>query len=201
MSLMTNSTHWGRVTHICVSKLTIIGSDNGFSPDRRQAIIWTNAGFLLIGPLGRNFSEILIEILTFSFNKMRLKVSSAKRRPFCLGLNVLTRKRLMFMRHKQKSSLTRIGYHSRREILSDQCRQRSLKCKLKRQINMHCPIPKLINAPVCIRYSSLVMMTSSNGNMFRVIGHLCGEFTGPRWIPRTNANDAELWYLLWSAPE
>ena len=83
-------THWGRVTHICVSKLTIIGSDNGLSPDRRQAIIWTNAGLLLIGPLGTNVSEILIEILTFSFKKMRLKVSSAKRRPFCLGLNVLT---------------------------------------------------------------------------------------------------------------
>ena len=82
-------THRGRVTHICVSKLTIIGSDNGLSPDRRQAIIWTNAGLMLIGPLGTNFSEILIEILTFSFKKMRLKVSSAKRRPFCLGLNVL----------------------------------------------------------------------------------------------------------------
>ena len=81
--------HWGRVTHICVSKLNIIGSDNGLSPDRRQAIIWTNAGLLLIGPLGTNFSEIFIEILTFSFKKIRLKVSSAKRRPFCLGLNVL----------------------------------------------------------------------------------------------------------------
>ena len=84
-------THWGRMTHICVSKLTIIGSDNGLSPDRRQAIIWSNAGILLIGPLGTNFSEMLIEILTFSFKKMRLKVSSAKRRPFCLGLNVLRR--------------------------------------------------------------------------------------------------------------
>ena len=73
--------------HICVSKLAIIGPHNGLSPDRRQAIIWTNAGLLLIGPLGTNFSEILIEILTFSFKKMRLKVSSAKRRPFCLGLN------------------------------------------------------------------------------------------------------------------
>ena len=62
----------------------IIGSDN-----RRQAIIWSNAGLLLIGLLGTNFSEILIEILTFSFQKMRLKMSSAKRRPFCLGLNVL----------------------------------------------------------------------------------------------------------------
>ena len=81
--------HWGRVTHICVSKLTIIGSDNGLSPGRRQAVIWTNAGILLIGPLGTNFSEISIEILTFSFNKMRIKVSSAKWRPFCIGLNVL----------------------------------------------------------------------------------------------------------------
>ena len=82
-------THWGRVTHICVSKLTIIGSDNGLSPDRRQTIIWTNAGLLLIAPLGTNFGAILIGILAFSFKKMRLKVSSAKRRPFCFGLNVL----------------------------------------------------------------------------------------------------------------
>ena len=76
--------------HICVSKLTIIGSDNGLSPDQRQAIIWTNAGILLIGPLGTNFTEILIGILTFSFKKMRLEVSSAKWQPFCLGLNELT---------------------------------------------------------------------------------------------------------------
>ena len=82
-------THWGRVTHICAGELTIIVSDNGLSPGRRQAIIWTNAGILLIGPYGTNFSEILIEILTFSFTKMSLKVSSAKWRPFCLGLNVL----------------------------------------------------------------------------------------------------------------
>ena len=83
-------THWGRVTHICVSKLTIIASDNGLSPGRRQATIFNNAGILSIGPLGTKFSEILIEILTFSFTKMSLKVSSAKWRPFCLGLNVLT---------------------------------------------------------------------------------------------------------------
>ena len=55
-------THWGRATHICVNKLTIIASDNGLLPVRRQAIIWTNAGILLIGPLVTNFSEILIEI-------------------------------------------------------------------------------------------------------------------------------------------
>ena len=83
-------THWGRETHIRVGKLTIIASCNGLSPGRRQAIIWTNAGILLIGPLGTNFNEILIDIHTFSFKKMHLKMSSAKWRPFCLGLNVLT---------------------------------------------------------------------------------------------------------------
>ena len=82
-------THWGRVTLICVSKLTIIGSDNGFSPGRRQAIIWTNAGILLIWPLGTNFSEISIDIEIFSFKKIHFKMSSGKWRPFCIGLNVL----------------------------------------------------------------------------------------------------------------
>ena len=75
-------THWGRVTHICVGNPIIIGSDNGLSPGRRQTIIWTNAGILLIWPLGTNFSEILIEMYTFSFKKMHLKMSSGKWRPF-----------------------------------------------------------------------------------------------------------------------
>ena len=82
--------HWNRVTPICASKLSIIGSDNGLPPGRRQAIIWTKAGILLIRTLGTNFSEILSEILTFSFIKTHLKMSSAKQRPFCRGLNVLT---------------------------------------------------------------------------------------------------------------
>ena len=54
-----------------------------------QAIIWTDAGIWLIGPLGTNFSEILIEIHTVSSKKMCLKMPSAKWRPFCLNLNVL----------------------------------------------------------------------------------------------------------------
>ena len=83
-------THWGWVTHICVSKLTSIASDNGLSPGQRQAIIWNTAGILFIGPLGTNFSEILIEIQTFSLKKIRLKMSSAKCCSFRLGLNVLT---------------------------------------------------------------------------------------------------------------
>ena len=82
-------THWGRVTHICVGKLTIIDSDNGLSPGRRQAIIWTNTGILLNRTLGTNLSEILGKIHSCSFKKMHLKMSSAKGRLFSLGLNEL----------------------------------------------------------------------------------------------------------------
>ena len=63
-------TLWGQVTHRCVGNLTIIGSDDGLSPILRQAIIWSNAGMLLIRPLGTNFSEILIEIHIFSYKKI-----------------------------------------------------------------------------------------------------------------------------------
>ena len=69
--------------------LTIIGADSALSPGRRQAIIWTNARILLIGPLGTIFVEILIGFQIFSYKKMHLKMSSAKWRPFCLGLDVL----------------------------------------------------------------------------------------------------------------
>ena len=77
-------THLGRVTHICVSKVAIIGSDNDLSPDRRHAIIRPNAG---IRPLWTKFIEISIDIHTFPFKKIHFKMSSGKWRPFCLGLN------------------------------------------------------------------------------------------------------------------
>ena len=76
--------------HICVVNLTIIDLDNGLAPTRRQAIIWTNDGILLIGPLGTNFSEILSKIHTFSFMKIHLKTSFAKWQPICLCLNVIS---------------------------------------------------------------------------------------------------------------
>ena len=44
-----------------------IGSVNGLSPIQRQAIIWTNAGLLPIGPLGTDFSEILIKYKRFIY--------------------------------------------------------------------------------------------------------------------------------------
>ena len=83
-------THWGPVTHICVSKLTIIGSHNGLSPGRCQAIIWNNAGILLIRTLVRNLREIISEFNSFSLKKMHFKMASAKWRLYNLGLNVLT---------------------------------------------------------------------------------------------------------------
>ena len=81
--------HWDRVTHICVSKLTIIGLDNNLSPCRHKAIIWTIADIFFIGLLGTNFDDILIEIYTSSLKKIHFKTWSGKWRPFCFGLNVL----------------------------------------------------------------------------------------------------------------
>ena len=66
----------------------------------------------------------------------------------------------------------------------------------------HCVPWRRIQLPAPPQCEELLnMMTSSNGNIFRVTGHLCGEFTGPQWIPRTKASDAELWCFLWSASE
>ena len=82
----------GRVTHICVSKLTAIGSDNGLSHGRHKAFIWTNAGILLIGPLGANLSEILIENYPFHSRKCIWKwnvvreIATILSRPQCVKL-------------------------------------------------------------------------------------------------------------------
>ena len=77
------------MTHICVNKLTVIGSDNGLSPGRRQAIIWTNAGILLIGPLGTNFSEIFIKMDIFiqenAFENVVWKMAAILSRPQCVN--------------------------------------------------------------------------------------------------------------------
>ena len=58
-------THWCRVTRKCVNKLSIISSNNGLSHGRRQAIIWTNARILLIGPLGTKFNDIYSKFIHF----------------------------------------------------------------------------------------------------------------------------------------
>ena len=83
-------THWGLATHIWLSVIEpplvqimacrLVGSN----PFLNQCVN------ILIGPLGTNFSEILIEFFSFSFNDFWNYGLSAKRRPFCLSLNVLT---------------------------------------------------------------------------------------------------------------
>ena len=84
---LVSSTDWGRVTHICVSKLNIIGSDSGLSPGRCQAFIWINGEILLIGRIRRDSNEILIGVHALSFIEIHLKMSPGKWRPFCLGRN------------------------------------------------------------------------------------------------------------------
>ena len=96
--------------------LVSIDSDNGLSPDRRHAIFLTNAGILLIGPLGTNVSEIRIKIHNFSFTKMHLKMSSGKWRPFCPGGDELNQNAVevgVCMRsHIQEFLLDKITYPS-----------------------------------------------------------------------------------------
>ena len=79
------------MTYVCIKDLTIIGSDNDLSPGQCQAIIWTNAGILLIRPLGTNFSEILFEIWNFSYKKNEFEnvvceMASILSQPQCVNL-------------------------------------------------------------------------------------------------------------------
>ena len=152
------STHWGQVTHTCVSKLTIICSDNGLSPHRRQSIIWTNAGILLTGPLGTNFSEILIEIHIFSYKKMHLKMSSENRRPFCLFC-------LSFYRvYPGKYGLFTFPYLSE-----------SSRCDGFRNVTV---VSSTVCSTVCSDADQRKHQSSASLAFVR-------EFTGDRWIPRT----------------
>ena len=167
--------------HICVGNLTIIGPDNALSPGRRQAIIWSNTGILLIGPWGTNFSEILIGIQTFSFKKMHLKMSSAKWRPFCLGLNVL---KVMCKRH---------GSTKNYNITPNKGKYNKTVCLLYGIYCMHC-----INGLVqhCSIFNALAMeiqqfWTKPSGTPFISSSMLpwyqrhdmetLSKFTGPFW--------------------
>ena len=77
------------VMPICISKLTIMGSDDGLLPGLCQAIICTDAGILLIRPLESMFNVILIRIHIFSFMEIHLKLPSEKWWLFCVSLSVL----------------------------------------------------------------------------------------------------------------
>ena len=85
----------------------------------------------------------------------------------------------------------------------------SIGAQLSKTGYIHChkiwAISVYVITPCRIQCQDLVwypaMMTSSNGNIFRITGPLRGEFTGLRWIPHTKASDKELWCILWSVPE
>ena len=159
------------------------------SPGRRQAMIWTNAGILLTGPLGTNFNEILIEIYKFSFTKILFqnvvwKIVTLLSRPQCMRYHLENHTGFPLYWWMFIESVSTLG-----------CKQNHWYNAMKR-LNQY--RQTLLQREQGVR--SKHMMTSSNGNIFRVTGPLWGEFTGQRWIPLTNASDAELWCFLWSAP-
>ena len=164
------------MTHICVSKLTIISFDNDLSPGRRQAIIWTNVGILLIGSLGTNFSEILIEIIKFSFKNMcwHLIVSSLVWQWFLCRLV------------DGKSLSKQIPHFVIRTPGECWYAFKMTSAKFR---------------PLCIATMGFAkfcgrMMTSSNGYNFPRYWPFVREFTVHRRIRLTKANDAELWCYL-----
>ena len=155
------------MTHICVYKLTIIVLDNDLLPGRRRAIILTNAELLSIGSLRKNVSDIFIGIQIFYSRKCTWKCRQWVWMENCVP-------------QKTVDSIT-YPWHP----LNKRCPRNISCCKETIFLKWWRHQPNtLIHEH---------MITSSNGNIFRITGHLCGEFTGPRWIPRTKANDAELW--------
>ena len=164
-------THWGRVTHMCVSNLTIIGSDNSLPPGRRQAITWTNVGILLIGPLGTNFSEMSIEIHTFSFKKIHLKLSSGKWRPFQLGLNVSKNRWNPFVGRACMSSSVAIPC----PITSSAC------CLLLHWLGAF-PDPVSINICKCFLYKKNVVLHCQNVHNTSVFSWWCHDMEIICWM-------------------
>ena len=185
-----------RLTHCYVrhNKLTINGSDNGLSPGRCQAIIWTNAEILLIRPSATNFSDffyrnssIFIEENTFKnivcdmlSNSSRLGYVTCQS-TWCRGSNI-PRERSQYLGAISLSLLTIIVIPIMKLRWSED----------RLIFVMGIPIPGktvyiLRQGPgcyvlsVCWQYEQVHMMTSSIESIFRVTGHLCGEFTGHRW--------------------
>ena len=161
------------MTHICISKLSIVGSDNGLSPGRRQAIIWTNGGILFIGALGTKFSETLIAIRTFPFKKTHWKMSFILSRSHCVKIAQREyNKSICWITFKEPSlhdCRTFFAYTCRGNVVkilvsdyTERCHFDNFRCMKWRKYD---DVIKWKHSP---RYCSL-----------------CGEFTGDRWIPLT----------------
>ena len=194
-------THWGRVTHICVSNLTIMGSDNGLSPGQCQAIIGTNAGILFIGPLGTNFSEILIEILSFSFKKMLWKCRLGNVGHFSLpqcvnaspvGLTGVTVNHIL-QRHASTGTL--LPGKSAGILLKTTPRQDHAFFTLRwchngrYSVSIHQPHDCLLN--------SLFRRRSKKTSMLRVTGLCAGNSPGTGEFPAQMASNAENVSIRW----
>ena len=157
------------MTHICVNKITIIGSDNGLLPGRRQAIIWTYDGILLIRLLGTNFSEILIEIDTFSLTKIHFQMSSGKWRPFCLGLNVTDFQTYWLVEHigGVKNAICR---RATATIMFDCPASRTTLVATRFRVAVICPI---IQVPHCIRVFFYFVWFVFINHIFQFYYELC----------------------------
>ena len=144
--------------------------------------------------LGKTFSEISVKLKNVPFTNMHLKMLSA----FCPRQYVIIKGNLskmmqcVFQQHRYRGA---IGVKV--TLITKRYNDRY-------SIKGWPPLQFLDNSITNIGFFihlRTTMMTSSNGNIFRVTGHLCGQFTGPRWISRTKASDAELWCFLWFTPE
>ena len=94
---LNETTHWGRGTHSWVSKLTIIGSDNGLSPGRRRSIVCTSTGILLIRTQRTNISEILIKFRHFHSRK---RIRNCEMAAICIGLDVIMYNKAVYILHE-----------------------------------------------------------------------------------------------------
>ena len=156
------------MVHICDGNQAITDSDNGLSPCRHQAIIWTNVGTLLIGPFGTNFSEISIQIHTFWFKKVHLKC------PFCLSINVLI------------SQPTSILYYAFPFKISFSLRWRHNGCH---SVSNHQPRECLLRR--------LIRRTSKKISKLRVTGLCEGNSPDTGEFPAQMASNAENVSIWW----
>ena len=127
------STHWGPVTHICVGNINNIDSDNGLSPDRRQTIIWTSAGILLIWPVGTNFAKYhqssgCFEIDISNWNSA-FHVVSHDTEKLCMAMCNLNISDVLLVSSMQWSPSSFIGHDTRNSLLKAIKRQILIKIK------------------------------------------------------------------------
>ena len=186
-------THWGRVTHTCVSRLTITGSDNSLSPDRRQAIILTSAGILLIGPVGTNFIEISIWnsnifIKKNAFENVVCEMASILSRPQFVNVEFCTQQYVCswFTFADAVSWYTRPGLGLLSQLLSFRYFLNVFRIiSLHWRHNDHDGVSN--HQPRGCLLNRLFRQIKQN------IRHrpLCGEFTGTGEIPAQRANYAE----------